>query len=544
MKINVINNSYRQSFKGTFFYSADEHFRNANIARGLTTVENFASKRADKNLPVFYLNGGDFTSSAGSCDETAKIYNTFMTTNPDITPIFALGNMETFAIRRGLSDFNAKIAKMAKGVQNISFLFAPKKTFEKTLQEGERAPDYVKPYVILKDKVKTEDGYRTQNGAVIATGSDEISSTEAQKAELAQTIGKLAQEPEKIDKVFLISHNILDDDFNIFIHNKLKEAGLSLDLVLMGHSHKVYETKVPGTDIKVISPPPNGLGFVEIETRENEVLVSKIPEMPLAVDGSPDLYNYYQETCLQNGQPAMFTLSGKIPLDKMSSKYEVSGMDHHIKLAPHQVPKLRVTNRKAPSSTTQLGTALANGVRDITNADFAALYGLHIRTPLMPSEDRQVSINDVGNTFQDNFNLWLIKLNPEQLVEMFEKALDKQGQGSDNNHFLEYSDNVEITRDPSKELGEWGKIRQIRVKRDNETIELFDKFGKIKKQDIEFTVGTCAYMPSPQANKIKMKDGFRVCEKTDSTFLDALTLELEKISNGSKNVSCAKMIDT
>ncbi len=546
MKISAVNNIHKQNFRGTFFYSGDDHCRNREIAMGLTTIEGFSRNRPDKKLPVFYLNGGDFMATAGinSGSETEDIYGTFAATNPDIKSVFTIGNMEASFVAEDVSSFNSKIDKIRNGIKNMFFIFAPKKALQKTVKGDWQVPEYIKPYTILKDTVKTQDGsYKTQNVAVIATGSDNASAPEAQKAELEDAINQLANESEKPDKVFFISHNFPQDDLSEFAYNKLQEKGLPLDLVLMGHSHKVYEKNIPGTDIKIVSPPPNALGLLQIETTENGVSVPKIPEMPLAADGNPDPYNYYQETCLHNGRPAMFTPGGKIPLEKAASKYKIGGIDQHIKLLSNQVPKLRATNRKAPSITTELGTTMANGMRDLAKADFGTLYGLHIRTPLMPSEDNTVTLYDVRNTFQNNFNVCLIRLNAKQLVELFEKALDKQGQGSDNNAFLEYSDNVEITRDPSKKEGEWGKIKQIRIKRGDETIELFDKDGNLKSEKTEFSIATCSYMTGPQNNKIIMDDDFKVQEKTESTLLDALMFELNEISSGRKNVSCAKMLD-
>lgn len=545
MKISSINNSYNQNFRGTFFYSTDEHSKSRDIARGLTTVENFTSSRLDKKLPVFYLNGGDFITTAKDDNETSEIYHTFAKTNPEITPVFALGNLEAILLRKNISRFKSSIETIAKNLKNMNFLFTPRKALEVNMEEGEHIPDYVKPYTILKDRVKTSSGdYKIQNVAVIATGCDENLGIDDQKEELAQAIEKLALEDEAIDKVFLISHNNLNHDFNIFAHSKLKGAGLPLNLVLMGHSHSVYEETIPGTDIKVISPPPNGLGFVQIETTENGVMVPDMPKMPIAIDGKPDPYNYHQETCLQNGEPAMFTLNGKVVLDKAAAKYYIRGLDTYVELEPNQRPKLRITNRKAPSTTTELGTAMANGIHDITKSDFAVAYGLHIRTPLIPTEGNRITMYDVKNVFQDNFTLALVEFSAEELVELFEKALAMQDSGSLNNRFLEYSDNVEVTRDPSKKYGESGLIKQIKIKKGNETIELFDKSGHLKDKDMKFVVGTCSYMPSPESNKIKLDDGFKILKEIkDSKFSDALMLELRKISNGEKSVSCSKMID-
>ena len=513
---------------------------------GLTTVENFARNRPDKNLPVFYLNGGDFmsVSDVDTGNETEEIYGTFAATNPEITSVFALGNMEGIVATGDVSNFESKIDKIKNGLKSVFLLFTPKKALQKVMKEGEQVPEYIKPYTILKDTVKTKGGsYKTQNVAVIATGTDNVSDPEVQKSELEEAIKELANESEKVDKVFFIQHNFLKDDLSEFTYNKLQENGLPLDLVFMAHTHQVHEKTIPGTDIKVISPPPCGLGFVQIETTEDEVLVPKMPEMPIAVDGRPDSYNYYQETCLINGQPAMLTLDGKVPLEKASSKYKVSDIDRHIKLDPDQVPQLRVTNRKDPSTTTQLGTAVTNGMRDIAKTDFAVANCMHIRTPLMPFGDNAVTLYDVKNVFQNNYNLCLLEMTPEELVEMFEKALELQHLGSDNNRFFEYSDNVEITRDPSKKEGEWGKVKQIRIKRGDEAVELFDQSGKLKNESGKFTVAICSYMAGPKNNKIRMKDGFKVQKTLDSTLLDALMFELEGISNGSKKVSCARMID-
>ena len=108
----------------------------------------------------------------------------------------------------------------------------------------------------------------------------------------------------------------------------------------------------------------------------------------------------------------------------------------------------------------------------------------------MPEKGKPINWYNIADAANMDFGLYRIKdCSIELLKEIFEVSLQKQNMGLSNPTFLEYSDNLRVTRKANSNEDE-DKVLQIEIKENREWVKLLDKDGKAKYPNRTFTIAT------------------------------------------------------
>ena len=461
MKVNF--SAFKNGFKGNFFYTTDEHGRARGIAEGFELIE----REKAKNMPNFLINGGDF-SNGTPCPpkDLINLYRKFAKNNPDIKMIFQLGNTEfNYCETKNL---NSILSKLKKGNKNISFINYTKDKLSEIYDKKEF--QNVNEYIILNDKIKDELG-NIISQKILLTGTTDhkkISPDEHKKLfdeKIMPVINK--EQPEKI---IIITHLRIPEreEFTKYIQNKNLPQQI---IILSAHSHQSV-CNIDNPKIKTVAPLAMGYSIIKMENTKDGFNIPKFN-----ANGFKPFLDFYPKN--------FFKLEENPTINKYSKFLEKRGILKPVgKLIKN--PTYREDNHSKISDTCQIGTLLANKIKQQTQSDFAVITTMTLRDKL-PKEGTILTKYDVRKVIHENHNLDRMQLSCSDILNMFEESLKAQEQGILNINFLEFSNNVKITR--TIEPNSPKKIKQIEINGK----KLLNDNGEIIDNNIKYKVGTCDY---------------------------------------------------
>lgn len=423
MRINNIG--YNTSFKGNYYFTSDVHSKPVHAVGILQKI----SDNAKSEKSCIYLDNGDVYTDYQ--DLITNIYTTFAQKNPNIQSVINLGNAEGYYLVNNPKEFSQNLKKLTdSGIQIICSPFAH---LQKSLNIKEDFST-IKPYVILKDTVDGEEK------DILVVGSFDIRnenllSTEKQVEILTNTINE-ARKKHKPYKTILLSHNNIETTKDIL--DQLKENGIDdIELVGGGHSHKIEDEIHNGT--RILHPAPQGKSAFHFELKNDGFHMQKV-----AYD-KENRYDYaMQET--QNNPDIIPNFS--INLAKLDKEYTdiLNKTDFLNRITKCTTPiKNRV--KTGVSTPSELGSTLANKVKEVTNADIGIMLSQDVRGEL-PKVGEDIYQYHISDVLGADKTLYVMNVNKKQLFDIFNISLKQQHDDISNSDFLEYSSNLIVERYP------------------------------------------------------------------------------------------------
>jgi calcineurin-like phosphoesterase family protein len=407
----------------------DAHARLNKVAGVLTQIEKECPK-TQKTEPVFFIDAGDFSASAYSIKAVSKVYERFAEKNKHIKTIMNLGNCE-------FDDFQNHSEKFTEYAKNLTQkgVVLINATIGKFAERFNKPKDNVKPYTIVEDIINGEKKKVFITGVTTSTDNTTIQ-LQDQKDALRDVIAPAIKE-HKPDKVILISHNYVNKTQELIRYMKEDLKIENLDLVIGGHPHSLEDMQ---DSARIIYPPAQGKGAVITELTSDGF---KAPKMQI----SNDKYNYSSLDENKEGVIKNYNLSSPLEVDngykEIMKTYDSNNMDTLIAKSTVNLG-FRKPGEHA-SEPSSIGTFITNAMRDQTKSDAAILLTMDTREA-MPPKGQDISLYHIKDTLNANKDIYQLKANTEQLIDIFEASLDKQFMNSTNNNFLEFSDNLKIER--------------------------------------------------------------------------------------------------
>lgn len=520
MRINPI------SFKGTFYTVSDSHGRLPMTAGVLTEIEKRAKESKE---PVFLLDCGDFLGDMFSLEEQAEIYLNFHKNNPKINLIFNLGNVE---LEGKLMKKDKNGEDGANVLKNFSKngIHIVNATAYNTLENTEEIKDFIKPYIMAEDIV---DG---QKKKILITGFTETKRNKQKEdninsiKEILKNTIKPAIEKEKSDEILLMTH-VNNEYVNEILDYAKGDLGIeNIKFVSGGHPHSIEDFKHGET--RVLYPAPCGKCAYEVKHTKNGFEFPKL-------DFENNRYNYNYTPLTKNpsvisniniSNPLAVSEVYQNTLDKKQELNKVIAKSQHTF-------KTRDEYNFEHSAPTQLGTFMANSIKEATNSDIGIMLTQDFREKL-PQKGKDITYYNVCDAVNVDKNVYQIKnVTTEDLKNIFEISLAGQNEGEKNPNFLEYSSNVKIDR---KITEEDNKVAQIYIKENGAWAELLDKDGNPKDAQKTFTLATCSYIANagrPAFNYFK-----KLVQKEPYGTLKTREMVVESLKNLEKNPQ--KNLDT
>ncbi|MDP4268189.1 MAG: 5'-nucleotidase C-terminal domain-containing protein [Bacteroidota bacterium] len=481
---NNNNTNNRPSFDGRFYVMTDSHARMRTTAGVLTAIEN----ECQHKIPATLIDGGDFSQFTYSLDSVMKVYTKFAKNNPNIKMIFNLGNVELYDFVNKIDTFNKYIKELTEnGIEVIS------SSIDKLSKTFKTSNDNIKPYTIIEDIV---DG---QKKKVLLTGTaslndNSIINVNEQNDALKTALSKALQDSKKKpDNIILLSHNYLQDTHTIldYLRNEMKLDNISG--IFGGHPHSLIDEMQNGT--RILYAPPHGYGALKVDLTQKGI---EYPTMQLAKQGD---YNY--ETLFHNQDRTILNLSFDNPLP-INPEYQAI-MDKYDPDMNKLIAKASVNlgyrkPGKYASDTSEIGTFLANSIKEKTGSDIAILLTMDIRDKL-PSAGNDIKLYNVKYALNVDKPVSRKIVTPKDLKDIFEISLEKQADNETNRDFFEFSDNLKIERYVNRTKNE-SKVKQIYIKDKNGNWQglLEDVNGEtvVKKefQHKKYSLATCNFVAS------------------------------------------------
>ncbi len=468
------------SFKGTFYTVSDSHGRLPMTAGVLTEVE----KRANRSKePVFLLDCGDFLGDIFSLEQQAEIYLNFHKNNPKINLIFNLGNVELEG-KLMKKDVNGKdgadiLKRFSKNGINIV-----NATAYSMFENSEEIKDFIKPYIIVEDIVNEQKKKILITGFTETKRKNQKEDNMASIKDILKNTIKPAIEKEKPDEILLMTHVN-----NEYVNEILDYAKDDLEIenikfVSGGHPHSIEDFKHGET--RVLYPAPCGKCAYEVQRTKNGFEFPKL-------DFESNRYNYNYAPLTKNpsvisniniSNPLAVSQVYQDTLDKKQELNKVVAKSQHTF-------KTRDEYNFEYSAPTQLGTFMANSIKEATNSDIGIMLTQDFREKL-PQKGKAITFYNVCDVVNVDKEVYKIKnVTTEDLKNIFEISLAGQNEGEKNPNFLEYSSNLKIDR---KITEDDNKVAQIYIKENNKWVELLDKDGKPKDTKKTFSIATCSYI--------------------------------------------------
>lgn len=470
------------SFLGTYYATTDSHSRLPMAASTLSEIENRTQNRKNIDEPVFLLDCGDFTGDSYSFKSIADMYTTFQKRNPDVTCVFNLGNydidplLDEGALLEHKEEIKDMLQEMADGGINIisaSYCEA----VEKLKKEGAEIDEleFIKPYIILDDIV---DGKR-QEVFLSGIGTRNKCGAKEQKAALDYLQEVCIKNDVKVDKAILFIHNNTKNTNELLDYAKETLGIKNIELAIGGHPHSIEDYMHGKT--RVLYPPAQGKGAYEIKSTENgfefEPLKLKSSGYNYSqLVGNPDVIDNFD---INNPYPVKNAYK-RILNDSVNSEY----LEIITESSPYNL-EFRDYNSKI-SMPTSFGTFMTNKYRDFTGADIALLRNQFLREKL-PSKGKPVNWYNICDSINVNADLCRAAINTSKLKEILEISFEKQDRGLTNPSFLEYSDNLRITR-RQKPKEDGNIVSQIEIKENGCWIKLLNEDGSPVDEERMFSL--------------------------------------------------------
>jgi hypothetical protein len=509
MRVNL-NTFKTPHFSGNFYVATDVHGRLLHQAGILSEVEKREKNSSKKST---YIDGGDYFFPFFSMKAIQDVYSIFAKDNPNIRMILNLGNVE-------LDNFPSH-KKLFKD------LFQKMKDSNIEVISTEKTPDmeYVKPYTVIEDEV---EGGEKERVLVIGTATKTGFDDNLQIEKLRSTL-KRANEEEKPDKVLLISHNSPEITKKLVDTLRDEDGIKNLEFVLGAHSHSLEDDVSKDRRARILTPPAQGKGAYVIENTKRGFLCPN-PEI------GADRWDY---SSLSEGDRII--LNNQKPLLEPDRKYtDILDTDSENLLQRVCLSTQDLGYRKmdqALNEPCEIGTLIANAMRDKTGADFAMLLTMDLRSKLPPAGD-DITLYDVRETLNINKRIFNVQLSASDLYEIFNSALKKQKDPT-NNVFMEYSDNLKIERYVDDREN---KVKGIYIlNKDNEWEEI--KPDSTRK----FTLATCSYIVNGNGSN-KRRPGLEMFAAFDSEPTEFLTEDvfieaLKSLERNPVKIEKSQMVD-
>ncbi|CCY63298.1 5'-Nucleotidase domain protein [Clostridium sp. CAG:967] len=464
------------SFKGTFYTVADSHTRLPMTAGLLSEIENRSKNETE---PVFLLDGGDFMGDNYPLKTMSDMYLKFRQNNPNINFIFNLGNVELegwfMYNHKSLSECGNILKNFNdKGIKIVNA------TIYKLAEENDSVKDYIKPYIMLDDIV---DG---EHKKVLVTGFTQRkmnqAEDEADTKELLRTIIKPAIDREKPDSVILMMHTMKNytKDILDYAENNLKIN--NIELVTGAHPHSIEDFQ--HGNARVLYPAPNGKCAYEIKHTKNGFEFDKIV---------PEKNHYHYEPVAQSKSViSNIDINNPLPVNNAYSKIlsSVKNMNNIIAKSMFTF-KTRSEYNFIYSGPTELGTFMANSIKDRTNSDIGIMLTQDFREKL-PEKGKDITYYNISDVVNVNKQVYQIQdVTVGDLKNIFEISLKNQNDGETNPDFFEYSSNIKIDR---KTDDSENKISQIYINENGSWHKLLDENGRPADKNKKFTVATCEFI--------------------------------------------------
>lgn len=464
------------SFKGTFYTVADSHTRLPMTAGLLTEIE---KRSQNETEPVFLLDGGDFMGDNYPLKTMSDMYLKFSQNNPEINFIFNLGNVELegwfIHNHESLTECGDILKKFNdKGIKIVNA------TIYKLAQENDAIKDFIKPYIIVDDIVNGE------HKRILITGFTQrkmdMALDEADTKELLKTLIKPAIDKEKPDSVILMMHTMKNytKDILDYAENNLKIK--NIELVTGAHPHSIEDFNYGNS--RVLYPAPNGKCAYEIKHTKNGFEFDKIiPEK-----------NHYHYTPLTHSKSVIsnIDINNPLPINNAYSKILSSVKNMNDIVAKSMFTfKTRSEYNFVQSGPTELGTFMANSIKNSTNSDIGIMLTQDFREKL-PEKGKDITYYNISDVVNVNKQVYQIKdVTINDLKNIFEISLKNQNDGETNPDFFEYSSNIKIDR---KTGNSKNKVVQIYLKENGSWARLLDKKGNPINSTRKFTVATCDFI--------------------------------------------------
>lgn len=464
------------TFKGSFYAMTDTHSRIPAVARVLSEIEN----RCPKDERAFFLDCGDFLGENYTFSSIADVYSTFQKRNPNINCVFNLGNYDLSAFLGSgpLVPYEKQsqdiIKKMAdSGIQFVSASYCL--GVEDLKEQGINIPknDAIKPYTVLDDNDE-----KILVVGISTNKTDKFKwAVDKQKEALKFAQDCAQKDGVEADKTIILLHDIPKNANELIKYAKEELNYKNIELVLGGHPHGLEDYSQNGT--RFLYPPAQGKGAIEIindedgfnfeaiNTQKSSYDYSVLADNKSAIDNSDinnpvELKESYQ-TILDDSKNDAFS-----EVVCKNSPYTLTFRNYEEEL----------------SAPTSFGTFVANKYRDLTNSDIGLFRNQTTRENL-PSKGKSINRYNLCDTINLDSDIHVIKnASIEDLKALFEVSLENQNSGITNGAFLEYSDNIRLTR----QKGDGDKVKQIEIKENGKWTKLLDENSKAIDKNKTFSI--------------------------------------------------------
>ncbi len=475
------------SFLGAYYTATDSHTRVPMVASTFSEIE----RRRPKDEPVFFLDCGDCLGENYSLDSMADLYTTFKKRNPDIDIIFNLGNMDLSAFYdNGLGDMSSYQDKVVESFKKMfdagikfvsaSYCFALEEIPKREMNY--KKLDFIKPYIMIKDKVDDNEQNILVTGVSVNKSNLFELGVEEEKKALKYAKEYYQKDGVKPDKIILMLHDMPKKANELLEYAKKELEMENVELVIGGHPHSIEDYTADNT--RVLYPPAQGKGAFEIKNDKDGFHFT-----PLELKD-----NHYDYSPLK-GNPDVVDNSD------INNPFPISKEYAHILKGPKNLEFTKMVTKHSPyslqfrnydeklSTPTTFGTYISNKFRDTLKCDIGICKNQHLRE-ILPEKGKPINWYNIADAANMDFGLYRIKdCSIELLKEIFEVSLQKQNMGLSNPTFLEYSDNLRVTRKANSNEDE-DKVLQIEIKENREWVKLLDKDGKAKYPNRTFTIAT------------------------------------------------------
>jgi len=471
--------SYSNSlpFLGSFYTMTDTHSRIPAVARVLSEIEN----RCPKDEQAFFLDCGDFLGENYTFSSIGDVYSTFQKRNPNITCVFNLGNYDLSAFlgagplvpyEKPSLDIIDKMSNSGINFVSASYCLGVEDLKKQGINISKN--ESIKPYIVLND-----NGEKILVTGISTNKTDKFQwAVEKQKEALKFAKDCAQKDGVEADKTIILLHDIPKNANEIIKYAKEELNYKNIELVLGGHPHGLEDYTQDNT--RFLYPPAQGKGAIEIINDENGFDFETI-------DTQKSSYDY---SVLANNKNAIDNSDINNPLelnDSYKAILDDSKNDSFNEIICKSSPyTLSFRNYEEElSAPTSFGTFVANKYRDLTNSDIGLFRNQTTRENL-PSKGKPINKYNMCDTINLDSDIHVIKnASVKDLKNLFEISLENQNLGVTNGAFLEYSDNIRITRQDSKT----DKVKQIEIKEENgKWTKLLDENSKALDENKTFSI--------------------------------------------------------
>lgn len=413
MELSIHNRQTSFNGKTKIYAISDTHQETRNTASFLSHI--LTASSGEKN--VLFLHDGDFFKGIYPKQLERDTYIKMKESNPEIEMVMTLGNND-FGFNKEWLDYLIETVKefTQKGIRVVC---------ANIFDSSGKRPEWLKPYTVL-----TRDGDKT-----FITGFciDNINTAKfgiyPKKQDMVLDEITQAIKQEKPDNIIILNHDYMPSSQNIY--QKLKDAGINVDVMIGGHDHEVIN---PDIEKHIYYPEAFGESMYEME------LVND--------NGNKTIQNL-------NIQRNM-NLSVKQEL--MS---DVENFEREANLLDNIVPSVLNLPKKY-SEPSALGSFLADEIKTEAQSDIAFISTGFLMKPLEYQPNSYITKYKLKKAMiAENF-IKKAELSAEEIYEVFQHAMQKNGynNGGSNQKFLQCSNNIRLEgqSNPVKEIWELKQV--------------------------------------------------------------------------------------